>query len=90
MPLVFSTNSGMGQGCNKFYSVLLEMIATRRKQEYCITTSWLQENISFSLMRSTLSCICGNCCKNLNQEEMSAENDIEYANHINSAQTISI
>ena len=52
MPLAFSANGGMGRECKKFYSVLAEMITLKRKQEHCITMSWLQRKISFSLTRS--------------------------------------
>ena len=63
-------NGGMCCECNKFYSVLAEMIATKPKQEYYITMSWLRLKISFPLMRSILLRILGSCGKNLNQEEM--------------------
>ena len=33
-PLVFLTYGGMGRECRKFYSVLAEIIAIKRKQEY--------------------------------------------------------
>ena len=58
-PLVFSANGGMGCECKIFYSVLAEMITLKRKEEYCITMSWLRRKISFSLMRSILLCIRG-------------------------------
>ena len=76
MPLAFSANGGMGCECKKFYSVLAELITLKRKQEYCITMSWLRRKISFSLMRSILLCIRGSLGKNVNQEEMNVANDI--------------
>ena len=65
-PLVFSANGGMGLECKKFYSVLAEMITLKRKQEYCITMSWLRRKIYFSLMRSILLCIRGSRSKIVN------------------------
>ena len=78
-PLVFSANGGMRRECKKFYSVLAEMITLKRKQEYCITMSWLRRKTSFSLMRSILLCIRGSRGKNVNQEEMSVTDDIEIS-----------
>ena len=65
-PLVFSANGDMGLECKKFYSVLAEMITLKRKQEYCITMSWLRRKIYFSLMRSILLCIRGSRSKIVN------------------------
>ena len=51
-PLVSSAKGGIGSECKKSCSVLAEIIATKRKQEYCITMSWLRRKITFSLMGS--------------------------------------
>ena len=75
-PLAFSASGGMGREYKKFYSVLAEMITITRKQECCITMSWLRK-ISFSLMISILLCTRGSPGKNVNQEEMNVANDIE-------------
>ena len=47
MPLLFSANGGMGHECKKFFSLLALMIATKRKQEYCIAMSWLRRKFPF-------------------------------------------
>ena len=78
-PLAFSANGGMGRECKKFYSVLAEMITLKRKQECCITMSWLRRKISFSLMRSILLYIRGSRGKIVNREEMNVANDIEIS-----------
>ena len=78
-PLLFSANSGMGYECKKFYSVLVQIITLKRKQEYCITLSWLGRKISFSLMRSILIFIRGIRGKIVNQEEMNVANDIQIS-----------
>ena len=69
--LAFSANGGMGHECKKFYSVLAEMITIKRKQEYCITMSWLRRKISFSVMRSILLCIRRSRGKNVNAKKIS-------------------
>ena len=74
-----NVDSGMGCECKKFYSVLAEMIATKRKQEYNFTMSWLRRKISFLLMRSILFRMRGSRGKNLNQEEMNIENDLKIS-----------
>ena len=68
--LVFSRNVGMGRECKKFYSVLAEMITIKRKQEYCLTMSWLRRKISFSVMRSILLCIRESRGKNVNAKKI--------------------
>ena len=78
-PLVLSANSGMGREWKTFYSTLAEMIATKRKQEYCIIMSWLRRKTSFLLMRSIFLCIHDIPGKSLNQEEMNVGNDIEMS-----------
>ena len=47
MPLLFSANGGMGHECKKFFSLLALIIATKRKQEYCIAMSWLRRKFPF-------------------------------------------
>ena len=84
-PLVFSANGDMSHECKKFYLVLAEMIAIKRKQEYCITMFWLRQKISFLLMRSILLCIRGSHGKNVNQEEMHVANDIEVSESLSKA-----
>ena len=81
-PFVFSANGVMGRGCKKFYSVLVEMITLKRKQEYCITMSSLRRKISFFLLRF----IRGSRGKNLNQEEMNIGNDIEISESLSIVQ----
>ena len=84
-PLVFSANGDMGHEWKKFYLVLAEMIAIKRKQEYCITMFWLRRKISFLLMRSILLRIRGSHGKNVNQEEMNVANDIEVSESLSKA-----
>ena len=70
----------MSREFKKIFSVSAGMIATKRKQEFCITISLLLQKISFSLMRSISLCIPVSPGKNLNQEEMmNVENCIEMS-----------
>ena len=83
--LVFSANGGMGRECKKFYSVLAEMITLKRKQEHCITMSWLQRKISFSLTRSI--CYVHVVVVIVNQEEINVANDIEISESLSNSKT---
>ena len=76
-PLVFSTNGGMGRECRKFYARLADMIAAKRKQEYCVTMSWLRRKISFSLIRSILLCVRGS--RGRNSDEVNVTENIEMS-----------
>ena len=67
---MFSVNGGADCECNRFYSVLAEIIKQKQNQEYCITMSWLRGKMSFPLRRSILLCIRDSCGKNVNEEEM--------------------
>ena len=58
-PLVMSANGGMGRECRKLFSRLSEMLAEKRKLRQSIIASWVRRKISFSLMKSILSCIRG-------------------------------
>ena len=80
-PFVFSAKGVMGRGCKNFYSVLVEMITLKRKQEYCITMSSLRRKIFF-----LLRFIRGSRGKNLNQEEMNIGNDIEISESLSIVQ----
>ena len=83
--LVFSANGGMGHECKKFYSVLAEIITIKRKQEYCLTMSWLQRKISFSLTRSV--CYVYVVAVIVNQEKINVANDIEISESLSNSKT---
>ena len=58
-PLVFSATGRMGRECKKFFARLAEMIAEKRKTNYNTVMTWMRWKISFSLIRSIGTCLCG-------------------------------
>ena len=59
IPLVFTTNGGMGKECNRYHSRLAELISTKKGESYAKTISWIRAKTSFSLLRSALLCLRG-------------------------------
>ena len=58
-PLVFSSNGGMGRQCSTFFKRLSEMFTEKNKQPMHEVTNSIRTKLSFSLLRSTIRCICG-------------------------------
>ena len=58
-PLIFSTTGGMGKSTKVFYGRLADKIATKTKQPYSSTITWVQCRLNFSLIRSSVSCLRG-------------------------------
>ena len=64
-PLTFSTTGGMGKFAK---GRLAEKIATKTKQLYSSTITWIRCRLNFSLIRSSVSCLRGlhhNSCPRL-------------------------
>ena len=49
-PLIFSTTGGMGKSAKVFYGHLADKIATKTKQAYSSTITWIRCRLNFSLM----------------------------------------
>ena len=67
-PLIVSTTGGMGKSAAVFYGCLADMIATKTKQSYSSTITWIRCRLNFSLIRSSVSCLRGlrhNSCPRL-------------------------
>ena len=67
-PLIFSTIGGMGKSAAVLYRHLAGMIATKIKQPYSSTITWICCRLTFSLIRSSVSCLresCHNSCPRL-------------------------
>ena len=67
-PLIFSTTGGMGKSARVFCERLADKIATKTKQPYSSTITWVQCRLNFSLIRSSVSCLRGsrhNSCPRL-------------------------
>ena len=58
-PLVFSTSGGLGKAAEVTYKRLASLIASKREVEYSTIRKWLRNKISFSLLRSAITCIRG-------------------------------
>ena len=52
-----STTGGMGKSATVFYGRLADRIATKTKQPYSSTFTWIQCRLNFSLIRSLVSCL---------------------------------
>ena len=57
--LIFSATGGMATGTNVFYKHLAALLAQKWDDPYGQTVSWLRCRLTFSLLRSSISCIRG-------------------------------
>ncbi|CAH3116593.1 unnamed protein product [Porites lobata] len=57
-PLVFGTNGGMGNECQRFLKHLADKIAQKDTEPYHVVISWLRTQILFELLRSVHACDC--------------------------------
>ncbi|CAH3139305.1 unnamed protein product, partial [Porites lobata] len=58
-PLVFGTNGGMGNECQRFVKHLADKIAQKDTEPYHVVITWLKTQISFELLRSVHACVRG-------------------------------
>ena len=58
-PLVFSAAGGMRTAATVTYKRLASLLATKHSQPYSRTIGWLRCRISFSLLRSAITWLCG-------------------------------
>ena len=58
-PLVFSTSGGMSKSTSVAYKRLTSLLAEKRDQPYSVVMAWLHCSLSFSLLRSAITCIRG-------------------------------
>ena len=58
-PLVFSATGGMAPAATIAFKKLASLLADKRQQTYNKITSWLRCSLSFSLVRSAVSCLRG-------------------------------
>ena len=73
-PLVFSTSGGLGKAAETTYKRLASLIASKREADYGTTRKWLRNKISFSLLRSAITCIRGSrSSHNSAQHELSPD-----------------
>ena len=58
-PLVFSATGGMGPAAQVFYRRLAALISEKQQQSYGMTMGWIRCCLSFSLLRSAITCLRG-------------------------------
>ena len=58
-PLVFSTFGGMGMAATIVFKRLASLIAAQRNRSYSTVMAWIRCSISFSLLRSAVTCLRG-------------------------------
>ena len=58
-PLLFGTNGGMGNECQRFLKHLADKIAQKDTEPCNTVIAWLRTQISFELLRSVHACLRG-------------------------------
>ena len=58
-PLVFGTNVGMGNECQRFLKHLADKIAQKETEPYNTVIAWIRTKIYFELLRSVHACVRG-------------------------------
>ena len=58
-PLVFSSIGGAGRECDKFLKQLALLHSSKMGNDYGRTINWIRTTLSFSLIRSALTCLRG-------------------------------
>ena len=58
-PLVFGTNGGMGNECQRFLKHLADKIAQKDTEPYNTVIAWLTKQISFEFLRLVHACVRG-------------------------------
>ena len=56
-PLVFSTRSGMAKEYSRYHASLAELLATKKREDYATTMSWIRTKVSLAIVRSALLCL---------------------------------
>ena len=74
-PLIFSTSGGMEKSTAVAYKRLASLLANKRDQPYSVVMAWLRCHLSFSLLRSAITCLRG---------ARSTTGHASYATHHNS------
>ena len=71
-PLVFGTNGGLGEECQRFLQTLANKLASKDGENYAQTMTWLRTRLSFEILCSAIACVRGSRVpfRSNNQEEM--------------------
>ena len=79
MPLVFETNGGMGNGCQRVLKHLAEKIAQKDTEPYHVVITWLRTQILFELLRLAHTCVRGSRTPFCSKIEQSLDCEINVA-----------
>ena len=58
-PLVFGTNGGMGEECERFISALANKLSEKGENKYPQVISWIRTRLSIEIIRSAFLCVRG-------------------------------
>ena len=58
-PLIFGTNGGVGNECERFLSELATKISRKNDEQYSDTITWLRTRLAFEAIRSAVMCVRG-------------------------------
>ena len=78
-PLIFGTNGGLGEECQRFLQHLAKKISAKDGEDYPQVINWIRTRLSFEIIRSSIACLRGSRIpfRRNNEEEM---NDFELKN----------
>ena len=57
-PLVFASSGGMGKAATTTYKHLAQLLSEKWSSPYSVVMGWLRCSLGFSLLRSSIICIC--------------------------------
>ena len=78
VPLVYTTNGGMGKQCQKLHQQLAQLICAKRGDNYSIVMSHIRTRIRFALLKSTLVAIRGYRGRSKKEEDTIPLNEIDF------------
>ena len=55
-PLVFGTNGGVGEECQKFLKHLAEKLSRKNGEDYATVITWIRTRLSFEILKSVHLC----------------------------------
>ena len=74
-PLVFTTTGGMSQECQRYHSRLVELISSKKREDYATTIAWILTKVSFAILRTALVCL--RATRSRRRKTNIQENDLE-------------
>ena len=80
-PLEFSIYGSMRRECNTFYSLLSQLISSKRNLSKSITVNWIRTKVCFALLKCILLCLRGSrtVCRKVSESEGDIDVSHEHA-----------